>query len=246
MPWLGRIVSTSITIVVALLSPACGDASFAPTSPSSTGGRGAQGATTGTVITGTVNGLASATTASSTDAVAAAAATMPVTVTVVGTNISTTIDRSGRFRLTDVPTGNVQLKFTGPGLDATVTLKGVQTGDRIDLRVRLTDSSVRIEAERRERGRRDEDADDDDGDDDDDEDDDGDDDDNELEGTVSGLTGTCPNITFTVRGVTVKANGTTRFDDGSCAGVRNNSRVEVHGQRQADGSIQAARIELED
>ena len=238
MPLSARFGCVSVPIVVALVSAACGgDASFAPTSPSSTGGRGVQGTSTGTVITGTVNGFASSTTALSTEAVAATAATTPVTVTVVGTNMSTTIDRFGRFRLTDVPTGDVQLKFAGPGLDATVTLKGVQPGDQIDLRVRLTDSSVRIEAERRERGRRDDDKDDDD---DDDEDDD------ELKGTVSGLTGTCPNITFTLSGVTVKANGTTRFEDGSCARVRNNIRVEVHGQPQADGSLQAARIDLED
>jgi hypothetical protein len=132
----------------------------------------------------------------------------------------------------------VQLKFTGPGLDATVTLKAVQPGDWIDLRVRLTDSSVRIEAERRERGRRDDDEDDDD--------DDDDEDDNEFKGTVSGLTGTCPNITFSLSGVTVKANGATRFDDAGCARVRNSIRVEVHGQRQGDGSVQAVRIELED
>lgn len=161
------------------------------------------------------------------------AVTKPVTVTVVGTSISTTIDGSGRFHLSGVPAGDVQLRFTATGLDATLTLRGVQTGDRIDIKVRLTDTSVRIEAERRDR------------DDDEDDDDEGDDDD-EFEGAVSGLTGTCPSIAFTLNGTTVRANGSTRYEDGTCAQVRNTIRVEVHGQRQTDGSILAARIELED
>ena len=167
-------------------------------------------------------------------------ATKPVTVTVVGTGISSTIDGSGRFRLNDVPTGDVQLKFVGTGLDATLTVKGVEAGDTIDIRVRLTDSSVRIETERREsrgRGR---------GDDDDDRDDKGDkDDQGKLKGTVAALSGTCPTITFTVSGVTVKTTGATRFEDGWCAGVQNNARVEIQGRRQSDGSIQADRIEVE-
>jgi hypothetical protein len=166
-------------------------------------------------------------------------ATKPVTVSVVGTSISTTLDSARRFQLTGVPAGDVQLKFTGEGLDATLTLQDVEPGDRIDIRVRLTDTSLRIEAERRDRRG------DDDDDDDDDENEDEDDDDNELEGLVSALTGTCPDITFTVRGVSVKASNTTRFED-RCADVKNGAEVEVRGQRQSDGSIQATRIEVED
>jgi hypothetical protein len=178
-----------------------------------------------------VNGV-QLSTASSSEAVAIAAS-KPVTVTVVGTSISTTIDGSGRFRLDNVPVGDVQLRFVGTGLDATLTVKGVEAGDVIDIRVRLTDSSVRIEAERRERRR---------GHDDDDDDDD---DDDELKGIVSALSGTCPSLTFTVSRVTVKTTSATRFEDGSCARVKNNARVEIHGRRQTDGSLQADRIEVE-
>jgi hypothetical protein len=163
-------------------------------------------------------------------------ATQPVVVTVVGTSLSTTIDGSGRFQFTDVPTGDVQLRFTGPGLDATLTVRDVQVGDRIDIKVRVTDSSVRIDAERRDRR----------GNGGDDEDDDDEDDDNEFGGIVSGLTGTCPNITFALSGTLVRASDATRYEDGTCARVRNSLRVEVHGQRQADGSIRATRIELDD
>ena len=214
-----------------VLTTACGQSAFSPTSPSGNG-RGSSSGTAGATITGSVNGVqASITSSSEAVAMASKPATKPVTVTVVGTSISTTIDGSGRFQLNDVPVGDVQLKFVGTGLDATLTVKGVEAGDVIDLRVRLTDSSVRIEAERRERRR-------------------GDDDkprdaDDKLKGTVAALSGTCPTITFTVSGIIVKTSSDTRFEDGWCAGVRNNERVEIQGRRQTDGSIQADRIEVD-
>jgi hypothetical protein len=143
--------------------------------------------------------------------------------------------------LTNVPTGDVQLKFTGTGLDATLTVKGVQTGDLIDIRVRLTDNSVRIEAERREpRGNRDDDS-------DSDSDSDERNDNGEFRGVVSGLTGTCPSITFNLNGMTgvaFKTGTATRFDS-ACPNIQNNVRVEVRGRRQADGSIQVDRIEVD-
>jgi hypothetical protein len=119
-------------------------------------------------------------------------------------------------------------------------VRGVKAGDRIEITARITDSSIRIEAERRQpRGN---------GDDDDDDDDDKDDDRDgiDIRGVVSGLTGTCPDIAFTLNGVSVKANSATRYEDGTCASVRNSLRLKVHGRRQADGSMQAARIELDD
>jgi hypothetical protein len=224
-----RIVVVTSWLTATVLVTACGQASFPPTSPSAIGRR-SSGAGSGAVITGTVSGTTLATTSSS-DGFTTAATTKPVTVTVVGTNISTTIDGNGRFHLNDVPPGDVRLRFTATGLDTTLTLAGVRAGDRIDIKVRVTDTSVRIEAERR------------DGDDDDD---DGDDDDDEVKGVVSAITGACPEITFTVNRTTVKTTSATRFDDGTCAQIRNNISVEVKGVRQADGILRATRVELED
>ena len=142
-----RFATLASWTMVALFAAACSqDGSSSPTSPSAAGGRGAS--STGAVISGTVNGLALSTLSSSD--VATTLASLPVIVTVVGTSISTTVDRSGRFQLSNVPTGDVQLNFKGTGLDATLTVKGVQTGDQIDITVRLTDNSIRIEAERRQ------------------------------------------------------------------------------------------------
>ena len=244
----GRFATLASWTMVALFAAACSQAgSLSPTSPSAAGGLGAS--STGAVISGTVNGLALST-LSSADA-ATTLATLPVTVTVVGTSISTTVDRSGRFQLTNVPTGDVQLNFKGTGLDATLTVKGVQTGDLIDIAVRLTDNSIRIEADRRQpRGNGDNDDDDDSDDDDSDDDSDSDSDDDrndngEFRGVVSNLTGTCPSITFNLNGMTgvaFKTGTATRFDS-ACASIQNNLTVEVRGRRQAN-EAQVDRIVL--
>ena len=236
----GRFATASLTMV-ALFAAACSQAGLSsPTSPSAAG-RGAS--STGAVINGTVNGLAFSTLSSS-DA-ATTLASLPVTVTVVGTSISTTVDRSGRFQLSNVPTGDVQLNFKGTGLDATLTVKGVQTGDLINITVRLTDNSIRIEADRRQpRGNGDND-DDDDSDDDSDSDSDDGNDNADFRGVVSNVTGTCPSITFNLNGMTgvaFKTGTATRFDS-ACASIQNNLTVEVRGRRQAN-EIQVDRVVL--
>jgi hypothetical protein len=192
------------------------------------------------VINGTVNGLALSTLSSSDTATTLAS--LPVTVTVVGTSISTTVDRNGRFQLTGVPTGDVQLNFKGTGLDATLTVRGVQTGDLIDITVRLTDNSIRIEAERRQPRGNDND---DDSDSDSDSDDDDRNDNGDFRGVVSNVTGTCPSITFNLNGMTgvaFKTGTATRFDS-ACASIQNNLTVEVRGRRQAN-DVQVDRIVL--
>jgi hypothetical protein len=174
-------------------------------------------------VSGTAQGLTAATTTTSPGTFATAGGP-PVTVSIVGTNITQTVDGSGHFHLRDVPVGDVQVRFTADGLDATVTLRDIEVGDQIHIKVRITDRGVRLEAETRERRASDE----------------------EVGGDVSGLSGTCPNITFTVNGRTVKANSATRYEDGSCTDVANAIEVEAKGQRQADNSILATRIEIED
>ena len=69
----------------------------------------------------------------------------------------------------------------------------------------------------------------------------------EIEGLISGLTSTatCPVVTFTIGTTTVKTSAATQFDDITCAALANNTRVEVEGTRQADGSILATKVEAE-
>lgn len=65
----------------------------------------------------------------------------------------------------------------------------------------------------------------------------------ELSGPVSGKSGGCPSITFTVASTNVSTNGSTDFKDTTCAALANGDRVEVKGTRQADSSVLAARVE---
>lgn len=65
----------------------------------------------------------------------------------------------------------------------------------------------------------------------------------ELNGTLAGLGGGCPSITFTVSGSTVSTSGSTRFDDGSCSSLKNGDRVEVKGVRQSPTAVAASRVQ---
>lgn len=216
-----RISNLCVVALMAILTATavgCGsDASFSPTAPS------AIGASRGAMIMGRVTGVSTAVTAPS--AFSTMAETR-VTVTIVGTNISTVVDGNGQFTLTGVPPGDVRLKFSGSGIDATITLTGVSATDRITITVSLNGNAARVESEDR--------------DDDDDEEED------ELEGTVSNLSGSCPTLTFTVQRTTVKTNSATVFEHGSCTRIVNGTRVEVEGRRQADGTIVATEVEIED
>jgi hypothetical protein len=162
---------------------------------------------------------------------AAVATTLRVTIN--GTNISTMVDGAGQFTMNGVPPGTVTLTFTGEGVSASITLNNVNAGDEIRIDVRLNGNSARIESETRRQG------------DDDDDDDEDRDEANEVKGTVSALSGTCPALTFTVGTRLVRTGSATVFDD-RCTDVTNGVRVEVRGTRMNDGTFTAARVEVDD
>jgi len=67
----------------------------------------------------------------------------------------------------------------------------------------------------------------------------------EFDGSVSGLSGHCPNITFGAAGYTVTADGSTDYTKKSdCGDLRQGSRISVKGVTQAGGSVHANRIEV--
>jgi hypothetical protein len=68
-----------------------------------------------------------------------------VTVTIVGTGASTTIDGSGSFTLDNVPAGSVQLRFQGRGADAMLTISGIEASDHISIAVTLNGSNARLD-----------------------------------------------------------------------------------------------------
>lgn len=146
-----RVVSAVVVVVTVSLSIiACGNWSPPlPTAPSDS----SQGAT----ISGTVR---NSTQASATPsrllapllaAVDALMFTQPVaasnnvTVSVVGTSIMAPLSGSGTFVLNRVPSGNIQLRFNGPGVDATVTIHGVQP-EHIKIAVTLNGSNATVDS----------------------------------------------------------------------------------------------------
>ena len=75
---------------------------------------------------------------------------------------------------------------------------------------------------------------------------DDDEEDAKVEGLVSGLpSGTCPALTFTVGTKQVTTSASTTFKDVTCATLVNGMSVEVKGALQMNGSIAAAKVELD-
>jgi hypothetical protein len=64
----------------------------------------------------------------------------------------------------------------------------------------------------------------------------------EIEGSVGGLKGTCPSVTFGVNGFNVSTNAGTDFIGGECSALKSGTKVTVKGTRRADGSVLATSV----
>jgi hypothetical protein len=64
----------------------------------------------------------------------------------------------------------------------------------------------------------------------------------ELTGAISGLGGSCPNLTLTVSSKSVTTNASTRFKDTTCRSLKNGDKVEVNGTKQSNGSVLATSV----
>jgi Domain of unknown function (DUF5666) len=65
-----------------------------------------------------------------------------------------------------------------------------------------------------------------------------------VDGRVSSLRGSCPNLTFVVSGTTISADGSTEYRAGNCGKVEEGLRVLVVGYRQSEAHVRAQRIDL--
>ena len=65
-----------------------------------------------------------------------------------------------------------------------------------------------------------------------------------IEGSLGGLKGSCPVISFGVNGYAVFTNAATFTDPAStpCAELKSGAKVVVNGERQADGSVKALTV----
>ena len=67
----------------------------------------------------------------------------------------------------------------------------------------------------------------------------------EVHGTVSGLTGTCPALSFTVGSTTVVTTATTEFKGTACSALANGASVQVKGTKATTGVVTATRVQTE-
>lgn len=119
-----RILIIGSCLAAFAIAAACGGAG--PTGPSKIDG---------TTIAGTVkvNGGA---------ATLPGAAATGLTVTVVGTSLSATVESSGYFQLPGVPSGTVRLQFRDAIVNATVELSNVGQEQLIEIQVQVTGTSA--------------------------------------------------------------------------------------------------------
>jgi hypothetical protein len=171
----------------------------------------AAGATiAGTVLSGT---------ASSPEIGASSVSDLRVSVT--GTALETTTDGSGRFTLSGVPSGRVELRFEGSGIDARLELEGLQSGQTLNVTVRVSGSSAsRVD----ENGTA-----------------------VALRATVDSVGGGG----LVVGGRTVRVDASTRLlgrnnEAIALSAFRPGDSVEVEGIAQSDGSLLAKKVKLED
>lgn len=205
-------------LVLGLVAAGCGSSGpvESPFGPGAPEGRGA-------TIQGTVLPAGPASSHSSAQALSSGGG---IRITVVGTSLSTTTDSSGRFTLVGVPPGTVTLRFQGPGIDARIEISGLSEGSTITITVEVSGSKATIITKS--------------GDDDDE------DDEVEFEGRIESITPP----TLRVAGRTVVTDPSTKFSgEGkvkSLADLKVGMRVEVEGTAQADGSVLARKIKVED
>jgi hypothetical protein len=193
-----KFILTAATLATAIAISACG-AGKSPTTPSTTAADGNTAIVSGSVRAGSP--LLAASTGS---------AVPGLVVTVVGTTISSGVDAADRFTLTGVPPGDIDLRFSSPGIDSTVRLSQVLPAQTVSLIVNLAGTTVVVDSEIRSAGAAE-----------------------QLEGRVESLPPTMADGSLVVAGRTVKTDTTTRFEQGGAvkdfAALQIGMRVHVEG-----------------
>ena len=145
MPIANRTLLT-VSCLTLVIVAGCGGGSGSPAAPSGS---------TGATVTGTVNGgnMVSSTASAVSTGLTAAAAPSGMTVAVVGTNLSASVDVLGQFELTGIPPGNPQLQFKQGNVSATVQLSNVGDQELVQIQVNVSGSSATIVNEVRTSGK---------------------------------------------------------------------------------------------
>ncbi len=198
------------TVALALVAFGCaacgGDAPQTPAGPSASAvaSPGAVSVTQGAKILGNVS---------------AGVPLAALAAQVVGTPISAPVGAGGGFSLEGVPEGEVQLRFVGSGVDASVALSPVRPGDVVSLLVGVAGATAMVQSESRNAGGK-----------------------VELEGRVESLPPTQPDLTLLVAGRTVTTTAATAIRDSNggaraFADLAIGQRVHVKGTLGVDGIV---------
>lgn len=212
-----RVIILLALVPVLAAGIGCGGSSMNPPgAPSSTGN--------GAVISGS---LTSGQSAASLMSVSAAGdpAGMGLTVTIVGTSMTTTIDGAGQFTFRNVPAGSLTLQFSGNGMNGRVDLSAVDDSETITLTLTVSGGSVELEDEHRRGGPQD-----------------------QLEGKVQALPPTTAAGTFMVAGQLVVTDANTNLFIGGTtvqfSSLTLGQRVHVSGHASGS-SLLATTIQIQ-
>ena len=218
MTTLKRVFTLTVIASLAALAAACAGggttSASSPSAPSFPGSSSGSGAT----IAGTV---ATPVTAHSFNTLATNAG---LTVSITGTGMSSTVDASGRFTLSGVPSGDIDLHISGGGTDAHVRVSGVGDHEHITITLTVTGSAATVEDSEREEENNEA----------------------EVEGLVTAINLTARTLTVRGKTVTVPTGTSIRHGDTviDFAQIKIGDRVHVHGTKTASG-ITATRIKVQ-
>ncbi|MBP1634645.1 MAG: hypothetical protein H6Q10_1219 [Acidobacteria bacterium] len=145
------------------------------------------------------------------------------TITVIDSGLTATIGQSGEFTLSGLPAGNVELQVSTTAGTTVVSVLGLhdQERRRLTLAVGADGGSMAGGCD----GEPDQDR-------------------LRLRDRIRDVTGTCPNLGFTVAGIRVATNASTQFSGGTCADVRAGAGVEVVGVRAQNGEVLAQQVQV--
>jgi hypothetical protein len=197
-----RRLFTALTLTLAVA--ACGSAT-SPTSPAAANDPGPSASTA--AIHGTIAG--GGTSAALFNTTNGAGAGM--TVTVQGTNITTTVNGAGQFQLTSIPAGTTVLVFNGVGANAQLNLGTLLAGQTTTITVVINGTSAELE-QKTVNG------------------------DTEIEGRIESITGTTLKVathSVTVTPTTIIRHGDTTM---TAAQLAAGQRVHVKGNTTGTGT----------
>jgi len=138
-------------------------------------------------------------------------------VRLVGTSLESAVESSGHFELVNVPDGDAHLQFMGPNVNAFATIDAVAAQERIEVVVTLMGDTAAVETTDRSTPAEE-----------------------KISGTVEGLAGACPTLTFSLSGSSIVVSPSTTFGSGSnCASVKNGDKRTAVGARDGNGRLVA-------